>query len=74
MTGGIKIKFGDKLRRIVIINPVRKLKMNLEISAISTKLSHQVKTKRILKLLSKSQKKKNLETSMTFKYSRRAQI
>jgi hypothetical protein len=36
MTGGIKIKFGDKLRRIVIINPVRKLKMNLEISAIST--------------------------------------
>ena len=69
-TGAIKIKFGDKLSRIVIINLVGRLKMNLEISVISTKLSHQVKITRMIKFLSKSQKKKTLVTSMTFRYSR----
>ena len=72
-TGSIKMKFGDKLGMMLIINLLRRSMMILEISVILMRLSHQVTCMWILQLRTRNQKKRKIsETSMTIQYNRRA--
>lgn len=70
--GQIKMKFGDNMKRKVIINPLIKSKMILEISVILMKQSRQVTQLKILQVKSRNHKKTTSARSKTIKYKNKA--